>query len=71
MEVRGETEFENRVLDNLVDLRYDAGLDTILISNQTREEFGKPLGLTIISRIHESGDIIECKWESFRKREQP
>ena len=71
MEVRGETEFENRVLDYLVDLRYDAGLDTILISNQTREEFGKSLGLSIISRIHESGDIIECKWESFRKREQP
>lgn len=71
MEVRGETEFENRVLDYLVDLRYDAGLDTILISNQTREEFGKSLGLSIVSRIHESGDIIECKWESFRKREQP
>jgi len=70
MEVRGETDFENRVLDYLVDLRYDAGLDTILISNHTRKEFGESLGLSIISRIHESGDIVECSWESFRKRPQ-
>lgn len=69
MEVRGETDFENRVLDYLVDLRYDEGLDTILISNQTRKEFGESLGLSIISRIHESGDIVECSWESFRKRQ--
>lgn len=71
MEVRGETDFENRVLDYLVDLRYDAGLDTILISNQTRKEFGESLGLSIISRVHESGDIIECTWSTFRKRPQP
>jgi DNA replication protein DnaC len=67
MEVRGETEFENRVLDYIIDLRYDAGLDTILISNQTKQEFTKSLGPSIISRIHESGELIECVWDSFRE----
>lgn len=67
MEVRGETEFENRVLDYIIDMRYDSGLDTILISNQKKEEFTKSLGPSIISRIHESGELIECVWTSFRE----
>lgn len=67
MEVRGETDFENRILDYIIDLRYDAGLDTILISNQRKEDFTKSLGPSIISRIHESGELIECTWESFRE----
>lgn len=67
MEVRGETDFENRVLDYIIDMRYDAGLDTILISNQKKEEFTQSLGPSIVSRIHESGELIECVWDSFRK----
>lgn len=67
MEVRGETEFENRILDYIIDVRYDYGLDTILISNQKKEDFTKSLGPSIISRIHESGELIECVWPSFRE----
>lgn len=66
MEVRGETDFENRILDYVIDLRYDSGMDTILISNQTREEFSKSVGPSIISRVHQVGDTIECNWQSFR-----
>ena len=66
MEVRGETDFENRILDYVIDLRYDSGMDTILISNQTKEEFSKSVGPSIISRVHQVGDTIECNWPSFR-----
>lgn len=67
MEVRGETDFENRILDYVIDLRYDAGKDTILISNQKREEFKNSLGLSIVSRVREMGEVVECNWQSFRE----
>lgn len=67
MEVRGETDFENRILDHIIDIRYDQGDDTILISNQKREDFGKSVGASIVSRCHETGAVIECLWESFRE----
>jgi DNA replication protein DnaC len=55
-----------RVLTDLVDRRYAALRDTILISNQTAEEFSETAGGSIISRLGEHGAIIECRWESFR-----
>lgn len=67
MEVRGETDFENRILDYVIDLRYDAGLDTILISNLKKDDFTKSLGPSIVSRVHESGELIECVWTSYRE----
>jgi DNA replication protein DnaC len=68
LEERGQTEFEDRMIAHLIDLRYDACLDTILISNQTREAFAESVGKSAISRIHETGRVIECNWASFRQR---
>lgn len=68
MEERGETPFEDRMISHLIDLRYDAMLDTILISNQTKEAFAKSIGDSAVSRIIETGTAIECTWESFRKK---
>lgn len=68
MEERGETQFEDRMISHLIDLRYDAMLDTLLISNQTKDAFAKSVGNSAVSRIIETGTTIECAWESFRKK---
>lgn len=64
--VRGETAFEDRMLTHVIDKRYDALRDTLLISNQTPDEFVKSLGPSIASRMNESGGLIECTWASYR-----
>jgi DNA replication protein DnaC len=66
MEVRGETAFEDRLLDHIIDKRYDNMSDTLLITNQTAEAFKNSAGPSIVSRIHETGRKIECVWPSFR-----
>jgi DNA replication protein DnaC len=65
-EVRGETAFENRILDHVIDLRYDAMKPTLIISNDTPEKFSQSVGLSIIDRIKETGGIVEMNWGSFR-----
>jgi DNA replication protein DnaC len=67
---RGESDFENITLTHIIDKRYDAMLHTIIISNLRREELGKSLGASIVSRIHETGQDIECNWPSFREKRQ-
>jgi DNA replication protein DnaC len=64
---RGNTEWEDRTLTDLIDRRYGMKKDTILISNMTRAELPAALGPSIISRLHETGGVIECNWESFRE----
>lgn len=66
MEERGETPFEDRLLNHIIDKRYDNLRDTVLISNQTAEAFSASAGPSIVSRIHETGDKIICDWPSFR-----
>ena len=68
IEERGETAFEDRVLSHLIDMRYDALKDTILITNQTKEAFSESAGNSIVSRIMETGGFIECAWSSFRSK---
>lgn len=70
MEERGETPWEDRMLNYILDKRYDAMMDTILITNQERGRFAESVGASIISRIHEAGGVIECNWESFREEKK-
>lgn len=65
--VRGETAWEDRMLTHLIDLRYGAGVDTLLVSNETHAEFKASIGPSIYSRLIETGGVIECNWESFRR----
>lgn len=65
---RGDTAWEDRVLTAIVDHRYSMLRDTIIISNLTRAAFEQSMGASIVSRMIETGGIVECKWESFRKR---
>lgn len=68
MEERGETAFEDRLLNHIIDKRYDNLDDTLLITNQTPEAFTASAGPSIVSRIHETGDKIVCDWTSFRQK---
>ena len=64
---RGETEWENRIINNLIDKRYSAGRPTIIIANLTRTDLFAALGDSITDRARENGKSIEFDWPSFRK----
>lgn len=65
-EVRGDTSFENRIMDHIIDKRYDAMKTTIIISNDTKDNLIKTLGESVCDRMRESGGIVEMNWKSFR-----
>lgn len=67
LSARSETQWENNTLDIFIDERYDKKKDTILIANLAPEKFSEYVGSSITSRIRQTGGIIHCDWESFRK----
>lgn len=64
---RSDSDWENSLLFHLLDKRYCALKDTILISNQERGDALNGLGASLVSRIQETGGVIECSWKSFRE----
>lgn len=64
---RGETEWENRLLNYLIDRRYGNLYDTVLVSNQQPDAFRQSIGESIYSRLVETGGLILCEWATFRK----
>ena len=64
---RSESEWENRLLSELFNARYNDCKDTLLISNQKLGEVEASLGPSLISRMQETGGIIECHWQSYRE----
>lgn len=58
---------KDRILTDIIDRRYSHRNDTILISNETAEEFQKSTNDSVLSRLSEHGRIIECNWASFRE----
>lgn len=67
-EVAEDSKHKDRILTDLLDTRYAAKKDTILISNQSAEEFARTTNPSIISRLNEHGGIISCNWQSFRDK---
>lgn len=65
---RGESAWEDRMLSYVIDRRYGDMKDTILIANLMEKAFRESVGTSIMSRLIETGEIIECVWPSFRKR---
>lgn len=63
---RGGTDWENRIICNLIDKRYAAQRPTILIANYTREEMAAALSPSVKDRIRENGKAIIFDWESYR-----
>jgi len=58
----------NRILTDLIDRRYARRRDTIIISNESADEFRRSTNDSVISRITEHGETLECKWPSMRAR---
>jgi DNA replication protein DnaC len=68
IENRSDSQFENLLLNHLIDKRYDQEKDTVLIGNYTEQEFAASMGPSIVDRIHECGIKIVCNWKSFRRK---
>lgn len=68
IENRSESQFENLLLNHLIDIRYDQIKDTVLIGNQNEKEFSASMGPSIVDRIHECGIKIICNQKSFRRK---
>ena len=64
---RGETDWENNLLFELLNNRYNAVKDTLIICNMGGNELTESIGPSLTSRLNETGGIIQCNWESFRK----
>lgn len=63
---RGGSEWEDRTLTYLIDKRYVVERPTLLIGNIKPAELQARLGASIVSRMQETGGIVECNWPSFR-----
>lgn len=64
---RSETDWENRLIFEMINRRYNDMKDTLLISNQEEAQLKIALGPSIVSRMNETGGLIKCEWETFRK----
>lgn len=67
-EVSEDSKHKDRILTDLLDTRYAAKKDTLLISNQSAEEFARTTNPSILSRSKQHGGIISCAWQSFRDK---
>ena len=58
---------EKYMLYQIINARYNTRKPTVLISNYTKADFLKYIGVAAADRLVESGDIVEMNGESFRK----
>lgn len=63
---RGESEWENRIMKNLLDKRYASERPTIIIANMSRKDMFDALGESIVDRARENGKSINFNWPSYR-----
>jgi DNA replication protein DnaC len=68
MEERADTPAKDRMLTRLINKRYAAVKGTLLITNETQEQFATRVGETISDRIFDGGGVINCDWPSLRGR---
>ena len=64
---RGESDWENNLLFELLNRRYNDKKDTIIIGNLSPQELQSNIGESLVSRFNETGGAIQCTWASFRK----
>ena len=62
---RKESEWENTLLTNLIDKRYDALKPTVIIANLKQDALDAALGPSIVRRVAETGGIIACTWAPY------
>lgn len=64
---RAQSAWEDQLLTNLIDKRYAAMKDTLMIANQTKQEFESAMGKSVVARLNETGGFVKCDWPSFRE----
>jgi DNA replication protein DnaC len=70
--IRAESEWEDDAFFALINRRYAALRDTILIGNFASDsELLANIGASIASRLQETGGVIWCNWKSFRALPAP
>lgn len=63
------TDAEKLILFEIINMRYQNVLPTILISNLTLEELESYIGERVVDRMHEGGGaVLSFDWESYRRR---
>jgi DNA replication protein DnaC len=65
---RGETPFEDRIITNLLDKRYNDERPTILIANLDREGLKNMLSPSVIDRMRQNGRSFLFNGKSYRTR---
>jgi DNA replication protein DnaC len=65
LQVRSDTPWEDTILTDLIDRRYADMRSTILIANQTLEQFSERMGDSVVSRLTQMGGIM-CNWQTRR-----
>lgn len=68
---RGNSAWEDRILTHVLDRRYGAERPTLIIANLTETALTECLGDSIVSRLNETGGILEVTGPSFRDLPQP
>ena len=58
---------EKYMLYQIINARYNTRKPTVLISNYTKADFLKYIGVAAADRLVESGDIVEMNGESYRR----
>lgn len=63
-----DSKFEQYVLYKIINARYNRRKPTVIISNFSKDEYQKYMGLAIIDRLSEQGGLYEIKAPSYRTR---
>lgn len=73
IQVRGESDWENSTLTDVIDARYAHLKSTLLLSNLESAALAANVGESITSRLLETGKVFQALSPTFRKpgREQP
>lgn len=66
MEERADTPAKDRMLVRLINKRYAAEKSTVLITNETEEQFTQRIGESVTDRILDGGCKVTCDWASLR-----
>ncbi len=64
---RGGSEWENRIVGNLLDKRSAGGRPTLIIANYTIVQLQASLSDSVRDRMRENGKAFVCDWPSYRK----
>jgi DNA replication protein DnaC len=65
-EKRGDSDWANNLIFELLNRRYGMLKDTLILSNLDKRQFGNFVSDSVSSRINQTGGLVVCNWPSFR-----